>query len=296
MAAQSYQGPLSNRTCQVCLTNDATHFCDCEGQPTLFCIVCVGTHSGKDLRTVHKAIPVAALGTNLEEYRRRSHALKETVAALRRNLDLVDQCCQEFNQMVQASIDYFTTFRSRWLSKMQTEREALTTVIEEAVVETTNCLDQGGEPVSLLGKALWTLHPDQLQVVHYSITFPDLKSLLQTCSSYHSDVQVLCEGFNPQGEEAKRSTAQKLAEVGNKYALSAEKISGWVKLMNALKYADRLKPLLEKIINLPQVATQVVVGLVEATLELCTRRPETVGEFSRGLEVLLDKPEAASQI
>ena len=117
MAAQNFQGPLNNRTCQICWANDATHFCNCQDQPTLFCIACFTSHYAKDSRAIHKAIPIAALGKNAKEYKRQNKALKEAVNALRSNLELVDQCCQEFDRMMQTSIDYFVTFRSWWLKK-----------------------------------------------------------------------------------------------------------------------------------------------------------------------------------
>lgn len=294
MADPDFLEPTCNRTCQVCRANIATHFCDCQGHPILFCINCVGTHYSKDLRIIHKAIPIAALGKNPEDYERKSKALKEAVAALRSNIERVDQCCQEFDKMVKASIDYFTMFRSWWLNKMQTEKEALSTVIEKAVLEATTCLDNGGMPASPLGQALWTLPPDELQVVHFSVSAPDLQAVLQTCGSYRSDMQLLCDRFSlPQVEEEKSNVAQKLEEVGAKHALSAEVMHRWLDILNTLRHADQLEPLFQKILNLQQATAQIVVNLVHATLELCTRRPETVEELSRGLKSLLDKSEAA---
>lgn len=223
MAARGFQGPLSNRTCQICWANDATHFCDCQGHPTLFCIFCVGIHYGKDLRIIHKAIPIAALGKNPEEYERQNQAIKEAVAALRGNLELIDARTQEFDKIMKASIEYLGTFRSWWLNKMQAEREALFTVIEEAVLEAMNCLDQGGVPVSVLGQVIWTSRPEELQVVRFSVTLPDLQACLQGCTSYHNDMQALYEHFMLQVrlKEAKRKAAEKLAlkltEVGSKH-------------------------------------------------------------------------------
>lgn len=290
MADQRFQGPVNNRTCQVCWANDASHFCNCQGQPTLFCIACFTPHYTKDSRAIHKAIPIAVLGKDPKEYKRKNKALKEAVAALRRNLELVDQCCHEFDEMMKASIDYFTAFRNWWLQYMQAQKDTLSTAIEAAVLETANCLDQGEVPVSTLGLALWTLPPDELQVVRYSIALPDLQTLLQTCSYYRNDMETLSERFSlPRVEEVKSNAAQKLSEIGIKHALPAEVVNEWLMLLNTLRDADQLDPLLQKIISLP---TQMVVGSVQATLELCTRRPETMGELSRGLEVLLDKPEA----
>lgn len=68
MAAQGFQGALSNKACEVCA---ATHFCDCKDPPTIFCLECFLLHSREDPAIVHQTIPIAALGRNLEDYKQK---------------------------------------------------------------------------------------------------------------------------------------------------------------------------------------------------------------------------------
>lgn len=96
------QGPrvLNNKTCQVCCLNEATHFCDCQDPPTLFCNDCTNLHSRKDLQIIHQAIPIAALGRNLKEYKRKHKALMKAAAVLRKNVEVMDQCCHDVEEMI----------------------------------------------------------------------------------------------------------------------------------------------------------------------------------------------------
>lgn len=106
-----------------------------------------------------------------------------------------------------------------------TEKHALSAVIEEAVQEAIHCLDQGLEPKSPLAWALWTLHPEEMQVVSFSITAPDLQNLMQNFASYQNNLQALCERSQPVekaiGLPLKDTGSSRVAEEeSNKPALS----------------------------------------------------------------------------
>ena len=71
----------------------------------------------------------------------------------------------------------------------------LTALIESAVQEIETCLGQGSRPVNPLSQAIWTLSPEELKVVNYAITVPDLQTLCQSWVSYSSNLQSLYERF-----------------------------------------------------------------------------------------------------
>lgn len=199
MAAMQFLGGPGNRTCQLCGRNEASHFCNCLTPPTLFCLDCCGHHNAKYPRIVHNAIPIVALNQNPDEYMRRSEALKKGAAELRRNLELIDQFSRDFDNMMQACISYLAEYRSNWLQNLQKERETLYAVIEAAVGETSDCLEQGLEPGGQLAQALWNLQPEQLQMVSYAINSPDLSTLCQSWVFYQNQLQTLCQYFAPKG-------------------------------------------------------------------------------------------------
>lgn len=220
--------------------------------------------------------------------------LAKIAAALRSNLKLLDKCSQEFDQVIETSITYFTEYRSKWHQQMQADREMLSTSIEATVLEIANSLCQEGAPASTFSQLMWTLVPNELQFVHYKVSPPDLQALFQTCFSYSKDIQVLNTRFyrpSQEVEEVKVNMDQKLAELGEKYELSAETVNQWMEITHKLRLAELLEPLFDKIANNTQIASRVAVDLVQAALELCTRKPEEILDISRGLEELLDKQE-----
>ena len=201
MADQSLLGAASNRTCQLCLGSEATHFCKCTGSPTLFCIQCFLTHQSKYPRVIHQVTPIAVLSQNAEEYKRKNEALTKVAAEFRRNIERMEQCSSEFADMVQTCINYLAEYRTWWLQQLRTDKEVLALAVETAIEETTTCLDQGVEPVSALGRAIWTLPTEELQVFSYTVSTPDLPTLCQSWASYQNHLRSLCERFCPIPEE-----------------------------------------------------------------------------------------------
>lgn len=185
----------SNRTCMLCRGKPASHFCNCMQSSTLFCLNCFPLHYTKYPRTIHHTFPIAALAFNLQDYLRKNEALEKGAAALRSNLDRMEQCSCEFDGMIQKCIDSLTEYRSSWQAQLQVEREELDASIGAAVEETLDCLEQSTEPVNALAQALWTLPPEELQVFHYSITEPYPCASYLTGTLYHNNLLALCERF-----------------------------------------------------------------------------------------------------
>jgi len=192
------QGAEDMRVCEGCKMREAKHFCKCVNPPVFFCLSCSGTHIGKSTRAVHYAIPIAALNQNLEEYMRKYEALAQGVAALRKNIEYIEQFSREFDEVMQQCVLYLGEYRAWWLDHLNTEKEQLYTLIEAAVEETTSCLDHGVRPVNGLARALWNFPPEDLQVVNYSVTPPDLRELCQTWTTYQNQVIRLYERVESQ--------------------------------------------------------------------------------------------------
>jgi len=205
MAGQGHPWALSNRTCQMCEENEANHFCRCLGPPTLFCLDCMGRHTAKYSQAIHQVMPIAALNHNPDEYRRKSEALAKAADALRSNVERMEQFCLDFDEIMQQCVNYLTEYRSRWLGFLQTEKEQLRFLIEEAVNECTHCFGEGSQPVNLLALALWIFPPEKLQVVNFSVTRPDVEDLLQTCVTYQNYLKELCTSASNQLHEQSKA-------------------------------------------------------------------------------------------
>jgi len=276
----------NNRACLFCWEHAASHFCPCSDPPSFFCVDCFSTHYAKSPHTVHQTIPIAALGQNPEEYMRRSRAVAKGAAELHRNVELVEQCCRDFEAMLQACSSYLSEYRTWWLQRMQVEKEALAVAIDTAVRETTECLDQGTEPVSPLAQALWTLPSEDLHIVRYSVTLPDLQALLVSCTSYHNHMPQLCERFlsPPPSLEA----VERLKEACRKHALPQSVLTEWLRQLKDLRQTHLLVPLFQQISNIKQASAQMVFTLVNSTLVLCAHNSRETSEVAKGVSDLLD--------
>ena len=197
MADQTFQRLPINPTCQACNEDLATHFCKCTDSTgkctlTLLCGKCALTHPTKNTRALHQVLPIAELDQNSEEYMRKYETLMKATAELRRNTDKMEQCSTDFADMMQTCINYLTEYRHWWLQQIQTSKEELALAIETAIQEATAYLDQGVEPGSALGKAMWTFSTEELQVFKYTVSAPDLTTLCQTWAFYENDLKRLC--------------------------------------------------------------------------------------------------------
>ena len=171
--------------CETCYIEKAARFCTCSN-PHPVCEKCYPHHQDKTSSTpTHKSIPVSANRHNSEE------DLSKGITELRRNLEQMDQFIREFEDFIQKCVNYLTEYRSWRLQLLRTEKAELSTSLEAAVQEVTDCLSQGTQPVSELAKALWFLPPEQLSVISYSVTIPDLRILCENCVSYQNNLQSL---------------------------------------------------------------------------------------------------------
>lgn len=215
MATQTFRGVLNNRTCPICNAQQASHFCNCVKPPALFCLHCCGQHNFKSPRVIHKAIPIAALDKVPKEYKRKSKTLMMAAVELRRNVELVDQYSSELDGLMQNCINYLTEYRTWGLQRLQTMKEELHAIIETAIQENTDCLDQGLEPVSPLAQAMWTLPPEELQVFSYSVNVPDMQTLCQSWTHCQNSLKSLCERFPEKHEVVSNPAADLFAVVWN---------------------------------------------------------------------------------
>ena len=190
MADQGLQGVLSKPICNICIANEATHSCKCTSTLTFFCRQCFLAHQDKQPHVIHQVPPIAALSQNPEEYKRKRETLTRATAELRSNVDKMEQCSTEFADMMQTCINSLIEYRTWWLQQLQTSKEELALAVETAMQEVTTCLDQGVEPESALGRAMWT-RPTELQVFKYTVSAPDLSTLCQSWVSYENDLKRL---------------------------------------------------------------------------------------------------------
>lgn len=199
--ADAFSG--SNRTCLFCEGQEASHFCACADPPALFCLSCFVQHCTKFPRTIHKCVPIAALGQTDEEYKRKSDALKRAAEELRKNVARIEQCSSELEAVVQSCINFLNEYRKWWVQQLQTEKEQLSAAVEAAIREANLCFDQSVEPVSSLAQALWKLAPENLQVFGYIVSTPDIQTLCESVLRYQNDFQKVSEWFperSPQEE------------------------------------------------------------------------------------------------
>lgn len=170
---------------------------------------CFPQHHAKYPLTIHKTIPIAALGRNYADYLTKYETLKKGEAELRRNLEEMDKFASEFEDLIQKCVNYLTEYRSWQLQLLQTERAELSTAIEAAVQETAYCLNQGTQPVGWLAQVLWFLPSEQFSVVSYSVTTPNLQTLCGSWASYQNNWRGLYERLNQRpaqfAEEEKQS-------------------------------------------------------------------------------------------
>lgn len=147
-------------------------------------------------------MPIAALRHNPEDYRHKYEALKQGRAALLKSLESLRLLSLEFDDLLQNCIRYLNEYRTWWLQQIQAEENAISEAVEAAIQETTACLDEGIEPVNPLAQALWTLPAEDLQIVTFSISPPDLQTLCQTWMTYENNLYGLCDRFaSHQSEE-----------------------------------------------------------------------------------------------
>lgn len=212
MEEHGFPGVLSNTMCQTCETTVASHFCKCTNPPLLFCLDCCGPHHTKYPRSIHQVMPIATLSRNPEVYIRKTEFLAKGAAELRKNIQKLEKFSEEFDDLMRKCANYLAEYRSWFLLEIQREKEALGAAIEAAVQETTLCLDKGLEPESALAQAIWTLPPQMLQLVSYSVVVPDISAFCQACTTYKSNLEDLCGRFHAKPADNPAENVEKLQE------------------------------------------------------------------------------------
>jgi len=191
----AFSEAAGNQICQVCEEHEATHFCNCVHTPALLCVDCWFYHSAKPGLSPHRAIPIAALGRNFETYMHRYEAVAKATAAVRGNVERIEKFSTEFDDMMKASIRYLAEYHHLWLNRLQAEIKEIKAAIEAAEQETAICLDREMDPTGPLAQALWTLSPEELEVINCSVRPPDLQALCATWASYSNTLHRLCDRF-----------------------------------------------------------------------------------------------------
>ena len=197
------QGPASNQTCQFCQEHEATHFCKCTGSLIHFCLDCCAKHNAKYPRAIHQITPIAVLSQNPEQYMRKYETLTKAATELRKNIERAEQCSIEFADLMTNCINYLTKYRTRRVQQLETEKKELALAIETAIQEASDYVDRGLEPVSALGRAVWTVPTEELQVFSYTVNPPDLSTLCPNWVKCHSRLNNPDE-LHPKPEEVPR--------------------------------------------------------------------------------------------
>ena len=190
MAAQGLAS--NNQTCQACRKQPASAFCSCNSTPAFLCTDCSLLHQTKPPLGLHLIIPISWLGSS-EEYMRVLHQLNQGKTALRGNVEVYEKCCGEVTDLTNTCIQWLSQYRESWVGWLQREKEQLAETIGTAIQEAESFVTSRSALVSPLARAIFTQTPDELRVIRYSVTLPDLQSLSQTWIAYENSLPSLCE-------------------------------------------------------------------------------------------------------
>jgi len=185
-------GPENSQTCEVCHVKPAAFCCNCKIPLAFLCDGhCFFEHQSKDPHIPHSILPISAAGRDPDEYQRKFNDLKKGTAELRRNVEIIDQFGQEFSASVDNVISQVQNYKNSVLQWLRTEKEQISTTIETAIKEAQNCLAQGSQYASPLVEALWVLPPEELRMVTFSVTPPDLQSICDAWIIYRNDLSKI---------------------------------------------------------------------------------------------------------
>lgn len=107
--------------------------------------------------------------------KRKSANFNKATAELRRNTELVSQLEQEFITSVDWAIASLNRFKSSKLQWLKTAKERFSATVETAIKEAQTCLAEGSTSPNLLSDALWVLSPEELRMITYSVSPPDIR-------------------------------------------------------------------------------------------------------------------------
>lgn len=193
---------LLNQICEVCQEKAAAFCCNCKIPPAVLCDGhCFFLHQSKDPSIPHSILPISAAGHDPDEYMLKFHHMKKGIAELRRKVQLMDQFEQEFCAAMNGAIEYLQCYKDSKLQWLRNEKEQLSVAIEKAVTEAQNCMAQGARPASPLAESLWTLSPQKLPLVSYSVNVPDFGELCESWVTYNNAIARMIPSWRELGGE-----------------------------------------------------------------------------------------------
>lgn len=127
-----------NCLCTLCHSAKAVTFCCCLGAETFLCETCVPLHYFKTLGRLHMCIPLSAYGQHtrpgyFDRLQERTTAFPRNCQYLRRNLNLIDACIEEFTRVTLEQIAQLQTYMETTLRKLVQLRTTLAEQIEATV-------------------------------------------------------------------------------------------------------------------------------------------------------------------
>jgi len=103
--------------------------------PVLLCSDnCFLAHKAKNDQIPHSILPLAALGQDPDEYKRKFNHLKQGTAELQRNIKVLVQL-EELTASVDNAVDTLRQYKELWLQWLQTEKAQLAASIDQAIQE-----------------------------------------------------------------------------------------------------------------------------------------------------------------
>lgn len=192
----------SNHTCHMCSENQADFFCKCAFPPISLCSNCIDCHESMQPAIEHPRVTIAAV-EKLEEGKR----------ALRRSVDLMEECGKEVALSVDKTVQCLREYKDLWTEFIRAEREKATVLIDAAVEEAEYCLVRKATPITPLAKALCILPAQELLVFQYSVKPPDLVALFQSWVTYSLSFETLIDRFSNPIPQPQPSFSHSLASV-----------------------------------------------------------------------------------
>lgn len=187
--SQMQSGLANKKTCDICRFASAISSCKCSTNPVYLCGSCLLEHQAKNPMIPHILLPISVAGQNSDEYLRKFNDLQRKTDELRRNLQVMEQCGQEFNTSVDYIIDYLRAYRDSWLERFRTEKEKLAATIEVAIQEAHNCLIQGTYPILTLTSDLLDSQNPTLQLITPA-NLLDWRTFFETLIPYYNRIPI----------------------------------------------------------------------------------------------------------
>jgi len=183
--------PANNQTCQDCSRDPAQYFCTCSYPHTTLCPKCISEHHSKSPGTVHFIVPLYALDS-IETYMQKFAQINSVKAAMRKRIESIDQTVLEILKAFDDVIASIQRYKDQIVRKIASDKEELKVAIQSAIKEAEDYLQNKKDPSSPLACAFMTQPSERLQFFHYSISVPNLDSLLGSWFTYRFCLEDVC--------------------------------------------------------------------------------------------------------